>query len=101
MKKILPWLLTGALFIASCGKELEFRTKPVNPNDLSVTTLAGNGTQGAMNAMGTSASFYQPTGLATDTAGNIYVADYRNNLIRKISPAGLVSTLTGGGLQGA
>jgi serine/threonine-protein kinase len=101
MKKILPLLLVTILFIASCGKELEFRTKPVNPNDLSVTTLAGNGSQGAANGMGTAASFYQPTGVATDTAGNIYVADYRNNLIRKISPAGLVSTLTGGGLQGA
>lgn len=101
MKKNLPLLLITALFITSCGKELEFRTKPVDSNALSVSTLAGNGSQGSANGAGTFASFYQPTGVATDTAGSIYVADFRNNLVRKISPAGVVSTLAGSGLQGA
>ncbi len=101
MKKNLPLLLIAVLFITSCGKELEFRTKPVDPNAVSISTLAGNGSQGSTNGTGTFASFYQPTGVATDTAGNIYVADLRNNLVRKISPAGVVSTLAGSGLQGA
>ena len=65
----------------------------------SVTTLAGSGDPGAVDDLGVAASFNQPYGLCTDSLGNIYVADYGNNKIRKISSTGLVSTLAGNGLS--
>jgi hypothetical protein len=49
----------------------------------AVTTVAGTGSQGSADGTGTSASFYRPTGITTDGT-NLYVADYVNNLIRKI-----------------
>jgi sugar lactone lactonase YvrE len=61
-----------------------------------VTTIAGSpGVTGSLNATGTNALFFHPMGLALDSAGNIYVADYGNHLIRKISPSRAVTTLAG------
>jgi gliding motility-associated-like protein len=66
-----------------------------------VSTYAGTGSAGAANGNRTAATFGFPTGIAIDAAGNLYVADSSNGLIRKITPAGVVSTLAGGGLAGA
>jgi sugar lactone lactonase YvrE len=60
-----------------------------------VTTLAGAGASGSMDGVGTNALFSVPVALAADGAGNVYVADYGNNLIRRVSPLGVVTTLAG------
>ena len=60
-----------------------------------VSTLAGSGITGSANGTGTAASFNQPYGVAVDASGNVYVADTSNSLIRKITPAGVVSKLAG------
>ena len=62
----------------------------------SASLLAGaQGQQGATNATGASALFRQPTAVALDKSENLFVADTGNSLIRKITPAGVVTTFAG------
>ena len=61
-----------------------------------VSTFAGlAGVSGSTNGTGAAALFNRPTGLAIDSGANLYVADTGNSTIRKISPAGAVTTLAG------
>jgi len=65
-----------------------------------VSTLAGTGSPGFANGTGTAASFYQPSGVAVDSSGNVFVTDMSNQAIRKITSAGVVSTFAGTGSPG-
>ena len=61
-------------------------------NGSGVRTAVGSGTAGFTNGKGTKAALNNPTGLAADPAGNLYIADTNNQCIRIVTAAGNVST---------
>ena len=71
------------------------------PNGV-LTTVAGNGagTYSGDGGPAINASLYSPQGVAVDAAGNLFIADYYNNRVRKVSTNGLISTVAGGGNGG-
>ena len=81
----------GNLFVADSHNNL---IRKIN-SEGDVSTFAGSGAPGSCDGQGAKASFFYPGALAADSNGNIYVADTHNNLIRKITPAGTVSTVAG------
>ena len=68
----------------------------------TITTLAGNGaiTFAGDGGPATRASFFNPSGVAADGAGNVYIADSMNNRVRKVNSAGTISTVAGNGSPG-
>lgn len=88
---------SGNVYVAEFGNNLIRKVTPTG----SVTTVAGSTTAGSTNGTGAAASFNKPTGLAIDPTGTLYVADLANNLIRKITPAGAVTTFAGSGSAGS
>ncbi|MGA2739646.1 MAG: hypothetical protein ABSG65_19680 [Bryobacteraceae bacterium] len=84
----------GALYIADTNNQ---RVRQVASG--SISTVAGNGTQGysgdGQPAAG--ASLSNPTGLAFDPSGNLYIADTANDSVRSVSPAGMIATFAGSG----
>ncbi len=64
-----------------------------------VTPLAGSDSSGFADGAGAAARFNYPSDIAVDGSGNVYVADTSNNAIRKVSPQGQVTTVSGGGFS--
>lgn len=88
---------TGNIYIADLSNE---RIRKVDSTTGIITTIAGSGTQGynGDNIPATSAQLNGPQGLALDAAGNIFIADFYNLLVRRVSAAtGLITTVAGGG----
>ena len=83
---------SGNLYVADANNDTIRKITPAGV----VTTLAGTaGAAGSTDATGTTARFNSPLGIAIDASGNVYVADSNNDTIRKITPAGVVTTLAG------
>lgn len=89
-----------AACLSACSKSGgSSSTSPTTTTD-SVITYAGNGSGGFINGPAATAEFNSPRGLAFDSQGNLYVGDQGNNVIRKITPSGTVSTFCGNGTAG-
>jgi sugar lactone lactonase YvrE len=82
---------TGDLYLADSGNSTIRKITPAGV----VSTLASTWLERNTDGTGSIASFNYPVGPSVDGAGNVYVADKHNNVIRKISPAGIVTTVTG------
>ena len=82
---------SGNIFVADLGNNMIRKISAAGV----VSTFAGSGNAGYVDGTGTNASFNSPRGLALDAQGNLYVADRGNNLIRKVTPAGVVTTVAG------
>lgn len=85
----------GNLFVCDLTNNLIRKITSAN----IVSTWAGSG-EGYTDGPAATAKFNFPFGIAQDTSGNLMIADFNNNSIRMITPAGIVSTLAGGGTTG-
>ena len=82
----------GNIYVASMRTQVIYRMSVAG----DITILAGKpGSAGSADGTGTEARFCYPQGIAVDQAGNVFVADSGNNTIRRITPAGAVTTLAG------
>lgn len=79
------WLVALLLLVSSTQAQ----------TNLTVSTFAGNSFGGYANGTGQAALFAAPIGIAIDANDNLYVADFRNHVIRKITPAGVTTTYAG------
>ena len=89
----------GNLYIADKGNNV---IRKVNTSG-TITTVAGNNTEGYSGDSGlaTNASLYAPSGVAVDSAGNLYIADAGNNRVREVAVAsGIITTIAGTGTAG-
>jgi len=97
-----PWGMTldaaGNLYLSDFFNN---RVRKVAANGI-VSTVAGNGTAGYSgdNGPAASASINRPLGLAVDGAGNLFIADSANGRVRKVNPAGAITTIAGNGTVG-
>jgi len=89
--------VTGNVYVANSDIH---KIRKITGNGV-VSTFAGTGVCGTTDGVGTSATFCWPDGVAVDSNGSLYVADRWGNKIRKITAAGVVSTLAGSGVAGS
>jgi hypothetical protein len=83
---------SGNVYVADTGNQT---IRKITPGG-TVSTLAGTvGHSGSADGQGTAASFNIPLGVGVDGSGNVYVADYNNDTIRKITSGGAVTTIAG------
>lgn len=87
---------SGVLYVADYGNN---KIRKITPSG-EVSTFAGTGAAGSKDGSALSATFNHPSGIAVDSFGNVYVAEYGNNKIRKITSSGIVTTLAGSGIGG-
>ena len=88
---------TGNLFIADTGDE---RIRRVGTNGV-ITTVAGDGDYGYSGDGGPAinATVWVPSSVTVDVAGNLFIADYDNNRIRKVGTNGIITTVAGNGTE--
>ncbi len=88
----------GNLYIADNYNQ---RIRKVDTNGV-ITTVAGNGIEGYSGDGGpaTGAQLHYPSGMAVDTLGNLYIADWGNNRVRKVDTNGIITTAAGNGIEG-
>jgi uncharacterized protein (TIGR03437 family) len=88
---------SGNVYIADTGNA---RVRKVSTSG-TISTYAGSGTIGFSGNGGAAASaqLNTPIGLAVDSAGNLYIADFGNNMVRKVTSGGTISTVAGTGVQ--
>ncbi len=89
---------SGNIYI---GDYANHRIRKVSPSGI-ITTIAGNGSAGYSGdgGQGTAAEINAPRGVAVDTMGNVYFAEWSNHVIRMVSPSGIISTFAGTGSGG-
>jgi len=88
----------GNVFVVDAGNQ---RVRRISKNGV-ITTVAGNGTSGFSGDGGpaVSAQLHNPSGVAVDSSGNLYIADTGNNRIRMVTAGGTISTIAGNGIAG-
>jgi trimeric autotransporter adhesin len=88
----------GNLYIAD---EFNRRIRKVTPAGI-ISTVAGNGVKanGGDGGPATAASLINPVAVAVDSSGNLYIADYDDARIRKVTPDGVIRTIAGNGATG-
>lgn len=87
--------ISGNFYIADFWNQ---RIRKVTAGGI-ITTVAGNGTYAYSgdNGQATNASLYFPWGVAIDKAGNLFIADWSNNRVRKVASTGIITTVAGNG----
>ena len=88
--------LAGNVYIADTGNH---RIRKVTPQGI-ISTVAGSDPARGDNGPATEARLFQPSGIARDASGNVYIADSGNHRVRKVTPQGVITTVAGSGSAG-